>query len=121
MNAKVKMISMYVLQYLLAFAFIAAGATKLSANPMMVENFANFGFASWFLFFIGGAELLGGLGLVISKYVHPKLPMLATIGLMIIMVGAIGTHIFAGDPIVAAIPAAVLFLLLGLHLKIINS
>lgn len=120
MKEKIKMVSVYALRYLLALAFIAAGSSKLMSNPMTVETFANFGLPIGFMFFIGACQVLGGLGLVISQLVHKKLPFLATLGLMIIMAGAIGMHLYAKDPITAAVPAMVLLGLLGLNLKIIR-
>ena len=108
------------LQVLLVLLFLGPAFMKLTANPMIVAAFENFGYAPWFMYFIGVAELLGALGIAFGGFIHKKLPVLATLGLMTIMVGAIGSHIVFGDPITAAIPAAVNFLLLGVYLRMIK-
>lgn len=107
------------LQVLLVLLFLGPAYMKLSANPMIVESFNNFGYAPWFMYFIGAAELLGALGIAFGGRIHKKLPILATGGLMVIMVGAIGSHLTFGDPIGATVPAFVFFLLLGAYLKVL--
>lgn len=109
------------LRVLLVLLFLGPAYMKLSANPMIVANFENFGYATWFMYFIGAAELLGALGIAFGGRINDKLPKLATIGLMIIMAGAIGSHLVFGDPITSAIPAAVFLVLLGLYLRILRK
>lgn len=106
-----------VLQVLLVLLFLGPAFMKLTADPMMAAAFENFGYALWFMYFIGAAELLGALGIAFGGYVNKKLPKLATLGLMIVMIGAVGSHITFGDPLTAAIPATVFFILLALHLR----
>jgi putative oxidoreductase len=108
------------LQVLLVLLFIGPAMMKLTANPMIVTSFENFGYTPWFMYFIGTAELLGALGIAFGSFVHKKLPLLAVLGLMIIMIGAVGSHITFGDPITAAIPATVFFILLATHLRVLS-
>lgn len=100
--SKTQNIITWVPSALLAAAFIAAGAGKLAGVEMLHLSFANMGLPAWFGYFIGAAEVAGGLGLLL-----PRLASSAAAGLTVIMLGAIGYHL-AFDPISAAIPAIVL-------------
>lgn len=109
------------LRVILTLLFLGPAFMKLTANPMIVESFSNFGYPMTFMYFIGAAELLGALGIAFGQYINVKLPQLATAGLMIIMIGAVGSHIIFGDPLVAAIPAMVFFALLATYLRILKK
>jgi uncharacterized membrane protein YphA (DoxX/SURF4 family) len=63
----------------------------------------------WFLRFIGVAELLGGIGLVLPwlTRIQPKLTPLAAAGLVIIMIGAIVVTLMTGQIAMALFPLAV--------------
>jgi hypothetical protein len=67
----------------------------------------------WFLRFIGVAELLGGLGLILPSLlrIRPGLTPLAAAGLVIIMAGATGMTLAAGAVGPAMFPLAVGLLL----------
>jgi putative oxidoreductase len=87
-------------QILTALAFLAAGGSKLSSAPAMVDMFEKVGFGQWFRYVTGSLEVAGAL-LVI-------LPRTASIGgwlLATVMIGAIGTHllIIGGSPVPAAV------------------
>ena len=79
---------LWTLQILLALLFLWAGGFKLVAP---VEQLAGpVAFPEWFLRFIGLAEFLGGLGLILpaALRIRPGLTPLAAAGLVIIMIGA---------------------------------
>jgi hypothetical protein len=80
----------------IANSFILATAYKLQNMSYMLNFFRHSGYANWFLYFIMSVELLGALGILI----HYKLKTgpLAAWGLMIIMFGAIYTHLQNDDP-----------------------
>jgi uncharacterized membrane protein YphA (DoxX/SURF4 family) len=89
--------AVWIVQILLALAFIAAGfmkATqpkeKLYANMQWVEDFS-----PNIIKAIGVIEILGGLGLVLPALtgILPWLTPLAGIGLALDMIGAILTHV----------------------------
>jgi uncharacterized membrane protein YphA (DoxX/SURF4 family) len=87
-------------QILAALAFLAAGGSKLSGAPAMVEMFEKIGFGQWFRYVTGSLEVAGALLLL--------LPRTAAIGgwlLAAVMIGAIGTHLFliGGNPVPAAV------------------
>jgi uncharacterized membrane protein YphA (DoxX/SURF4 family) len=82
-------IATWVLQGLLGLLFVFAGAMKF-ITPME-EMTRDMPLPAAFLYFIGVAELLGGLGLILPgalKFQRGLTP-LAAIGLTIIMIGAV--------------------------------
>lgn len=89
---------------LLAVPMIAAGSAKLAGVPALHESFAVMGLPSWFGYFIGAAEVAGGIGLLI-----PRLSALAALGLAPIMGGAVYFHLAFAVP--SFVPALVLLML----------
>ena len=85
--------ALWIVQGLLAAVFLFAGSTKLI---LPIEVLTSMGspnqivLAGWFLRFIGIAEVLGAIGLILSRLLHirPRLTPLAAMGLVIIMIGA---------------------------------
>src|SRR5262249_40412586 len=63
----------------------------------------------WFVLFIGVCAGLGALGLSLPGLLHirPGLTPLATAGLVIIMIGAVGYTLAAGDVAPALLPLVV--------------
>ena len=88
--------SSYVLRGLcfsVSIAFLAVEIGKLTHDADMRQFFLESGFPVWFLYFVIIAEILGAIGLFITKLIVP-----AAIGLTILMLGAIYTHYNNGDP-----------------------
>ena len=116
MNAKTKNIVSWVISGLLALLFLFAGSGKLMNDPTTVANFEKWGFSGSFMMIIGVLEVLGGIGLLI-----PKLRLLAALGLVGIMLGAVGTHVMNGEfsepMFFVSIIALVLLLVLAFVLK----
>jgi uncharacterized membrane protein YphA (DoxX/SURF4 family) len=82
-------IATWVLQVLLGLQFVFAGVMKF---VMPIEEMTkNMPLPAAFLYFIGAAELAGGLGLILPGALRIKrgLTPLAAIGLTIIMIGAV--------------------------------
>jgi uncharacterized membrane protein YphA (DoxX/SURF4 family) len=107
-------IVIWVLQGLLAAAFAAAGLmkltqprTKLTQNMGWVEDFSDSGVKG-----IGGVELLAAIGLILpaATKILPVLTPLAATGLVLVMIGAIVTHVRRNENQMIA-PAAVLLIL----------
>lgn len=94
------------LSVLLALAFAGAGLSKLAGPAAAGEAFTHFGYPAWLALFIGTCETAGAVGLIVSR-----LRLLAALGLSIIMLGAIGSHLL-NDPPANALPALVLLALL---------
>ena len=99
--------ALWIVQGLLAVLFLWAGGMKLVlpieklAGPMPLSGL--------FLRFIGVAEMLGAIGLVLPGLLHirPGLTPLAAAGLVIIMIGATVLGLAAGDVAMALIPLVV--------------
>jgi ubiquinone/menaquinone biosynthesis C-methylase UbiE len=88
-----------VVRGLLALLFVSGGATKLIGTGGTVEGFASLG-GDVMRHVVGSAELLGGLGLLLPPTVLP-----AAVGLALLMVGAIASHltVLGGSPLPAAV------------------
>ncbi len=103
---------LWIIQVLLALLFLFAGVTKLILP--IEEMTKQMPMPGMFLRFLGVAEVLGGLGLILPGLFRIKtwLTPLAAIGLMIIVIGAtvvtlkIGGGAMALMPLVTAILCA---------------
>jgi DoxX-like family len=103
-------VALWVVQGLLAALFLFAGGAKLVlpldqlAGPVALPG--------WFLRFIGAAEVLGALGLVLPGLlrIRPGLTPLAAAGLVIIMIGATAVMWVGGMVAVALINVVVALL-----------
>jgi uncharacterized membrane protein YphA (DoxX/SURF4 family) len=109
-------IAVWILQFLLAIAFCAAGLMKLlRPKEELRERMAWVeGVTPRGIKLIGLIELLGGLGLVLPALtgIAPILTLLAAIGLAIVMLAAIIVHRRIGDPLGQMVPALLLLVLL---------
>jgi putative oxidoreductase len=87
-SGKARLIALWILSGFLALAFLAAGGSKLAGVPAMVQVFDKVGFGQWFRYFTGLLEIVGAIGLLISRYAF-----YAALLLVIVMVGAIIAHL----------------------------
>ena len=80
--------TLWIFQWLLAALFVFTGGTKLVLP--IEEMTKQMPLPGWFLRFIGVAEILGAIGLILPGLLHirPGLTPLAASGLVIIMIGA---------------------------------
>jgi uncharacterized membrane protein YphA (DoxX/SURF4 family) len=99
-------IALWILQALLAALFLFAGGTKLIMPIEEMTKQMQVPMPGWFLRFIGVAELLGGIGLVLPwlTRIQPKLTPLAAAGLVIIMIGAVAVTVLSGEIAMALFP-----------------
>ncbi|MDB5082297.1 MAG: DoxX family protein [Chloroflexi bacterium] len=114
-------IALWAVQIIIGLLFFMAGATKVSrpipalARSMTWVN----SFSPPFVRFIGAAELLGGLGLIIpaATGILSWLTPLAAAGLTIIMLGAVVYHLRHREiniaPVTLLLSALALFVLVG--------
>ncbi len=101
---------LWAVQGLLALAFLFAGVSKFVMSvEEMTAQMPPLPMAGAFLRFIGAAEVLGPLGLVLPGLlkIRPGLPPLAAAGLTIIMMGATVLTAATGGGVLALIPLAV--------------
>ena len=87
-------ILLWVLQVLLALAFVAHGALFLSPPPD-IAVMINATLPRWFQVFLGIAEVLAGIGLILPGVtrVMPSLVAWAAIGIMVVMISATVWHL----------------------------
>ena len=97
-------IALWVVQSLLAAMFLFAGSMKFIMT--VAEMTKQIPFPGWFLHFIGAAEILGALGLILPGVlkIRTGLTLLAVVGLVIIMIGATVTTLFTPAPAGAVVP-----------------
>jgi len=100
-------ITLWVIQAVLAALFLFAGGFKLVTPIAALAAQAHMSGA--FLKFIGVAETLGALGLVLPGItrIHTELTSLAATGLVIIMIGAVIVSVIQGPAIGAIVPFVV--------------
>jgi hypothetical protein len=97
-------VALWIIQGLLAALFLFAGGVKF-AMPLD-EMVAQSGLAGPLILFVGAAEVLGALGLVLPGLlrIRPGLTPLAAAGLAIIMVGATLITLATMDAVLALMP-----------------
>ena len=102
---------LWVLQALLAMLFMFSGVMKFIIP--VAEMTKQIPFPGWFLHFIGGAEILGAIGLVLPGILRIRtgLTPLAAAALVVIMIGATALNLKAGQR-----PAALITVVVGLIL-----
>lgn len=102
-------IALWIVQGLLAALFLWAGGIKLVMPIEEMMKQMPLPMPGWFLRFIGVAEILGALGLILPWLlrVQPGLTTLAAAGLVIIMIGAVVLTLMTGDIVMALIPLVV--------------
>ncbi|WP_159943490.1 MULTISPECIES: DoxX family protein [unclassified Nocardiopsis] len=94
---------LWVLQVLLAGAFLLAACTKLAATPQAIAGFEQIGLGLWLMYAIGLIELLGALALLVPALSGP-----AALGLSSLLVGAALTQLLVAEPVTALVPLAYL-------------
>ena len=101
-------IVLWILQVLLALAFLAHGWMFLFPSPEIAAQM-NASLPRWFQLFLGVAEILAGIGLILPGLtrIHPWLVSWAAGGIMIVMVAATILHLVRGE-IQAAVVTAIL-------------
>jgi len=103
--------SLWAVQILLALLFLFAGGMKLILP--ITDMTKDVPMPGWFLRFIGVAEALGAIGLILPRLlrIQQALTPLAAVGLAIIMVGATVLRVSTGGGATALIPLVVGLLL----------
>ena len=102
-------IVLWVLQILLAVAFFAHGCLFLWPPASVVEQM-NALLPRWFQLFLGVAEILGAVGLILPGLTRilPWLVTWAAGGIMIVMVSATAWHVVRGEISSAAVTLVLL-------------
>lgn len=87
-TSRARTVFAWILSGLLATLFVLASLGKITGHEMTVEMFTEWGYAPWFMYLIGVLEIAGAVGLLV-----PKLWRWAILGLEILMLGAVYTHL----------------------------
>lgn len=88
---------------LLSLIFVLSGSAKLAGLDFEIQAFERWGYALWFMYAIGVAEVAGGLALWWSR-----VSAWASAGLSLVMVGAVGTHLIHAEWGMLAVASAIL-------------
>lgn len=82
-----------IIAYMLGVAHLVFGVTKLVGIPSMIQEFTEiWNFPMWFMYFVGVAQVLGGLALFTRQ-----LRMPASLAMALVMIGAIATAIVSAQ------------------------
>jgi uncharacterized membrane protein YphA (DoxX/SURF4 family) len=95
----------WVLSGLLALAFVAAGAAKLTGQQMMVAEFETFGLPLWFMYLTGLLEVAGAVLVLVPRLAFAGAGLLACI-----MLGALAAHLSHGQAAMIGAPALLLIM-----------
>lgn len=103
-RARAAIIVLWVLQILAAAMFLFTGTVKLISAEEPVRVFGIIGIGQWFRYFTGVLEVGGAIMLLI-----PRFAGVGALLLMVVMTGAIATHLFVigGNPAGAMLMFAV--------------
>lgn len=106
-------ITLWVLQVLLAVAFLAHGLLLLFPPATLVDQMNSI-MSTGFRNFLGVAEVLAAIGLTLPGItrIQPWWISSATVGLMVVMTGATVLHTQRGE-VSSAVTTAILFVLLA--------
>jgi hypothetical protein len=85
-----------VLATLIVLFFAALGALKVAAVPTMAERARHVGFTATSYRWIGLLELAGAAGVALGAVV-PWLGVVAAVGLLLLLAGALAAHLRGGD------------------------
>lgn len=112
-------IALWIASGLLALAYIFAGATKALRPKDKLTNLPwTEDYSAGTVKFIGVAEFLGGLGLILPWLtgIAPVLTPIAAVGLVIVQALAIGAHVRRRE--FSVIPMNVVLLLIALFIAV---
>jgi len=100
-----------VLQALVGVGFLLFGFMKLSGDPTQVEAFNNiYGYGTGFMYVVGSIEVISAAGLLLGFWKKKLIPAFSGV-LVIVMAGAVFTHLQAGQGFGVALTPLILLIL----------
>ena len=96
--------TIWVLGAMLALGFLLIGAAKVLALPVMRQRAMHLGFSVKAYRGIGLLELAGAAGLIVGLAV-PVIGLMAAAGFLLLLGGALATHVLHRDALSTAAPA----------------
>jgi putative oxidoreductase len=100
-----------ILQVVVGVGFLLFGFMKLSGDPSQVEAFNDiYGYNTGFMYVVGGVEVISALGILLGLWKKGLVPVFS-VTLIIVMAGAVVTHLQAGQGFGVALMPLVLLIL----------
>lgn len=96
---------------LLGVAMVGAGGMKLAGAEDLVEDFERYGYPQWFRALTGAIEVLAAVVLFASFFMSSSIELLGSVVVVVVMFGALVTHVKVGDDVSDMIPPVVLLAL----------
>lgn len=97
--------AVYAVMALLTLGFLMFGGSKLAGQQMHVENFARWGYPTWFMYLTGLIEVVGAVLLW-----PQRTRLIGALLLVATMLGAILTHLVNGEAAFITMPVVLLLL-----------
>lgn len=110
-------VTAWILAAVLAIGFLCLGLAKVLALPSMRQRAARLGFTAAAYRLIGVAELAGAVGLLV-ELAAPVIGILAAVGLLLLLAGALTTHVRHRDSVHEAGPAVLFSLVDAAYLAV---
>lgn len=104
---KLRSIFLWTLRGIISLGFLLASSGKLFQSEAVINMFQEWGYVNGFYLLIGICELLLAILILV-----PKTSLYSAIGLIILMTGALGTHLLH-DPLLEIIRPLVFMVLLA--------
>ena len=109
-----------IIQILLAAEYVMFGILKLSTHDLQMEVFTStYGFSVGFMYIVGAVELVAGFGLIIGLW-HPRIALLSTGVIAMIMASAMLTHIRSHEGMRTAV-LPIIFLFMAIFIVVRSS
>ncbi len=105
-HRSLKTVGLWAVTLLSSVLFIAAAVPQIGDYGFFSERFEQWGYPGWFQLGIGIAEIVAAIFLII-----PSTAFYAAGVLMVIMGGAVFTHLALGEAVYAIVPAIMLLAL----------
>ena len=100
-----KYIALWIASALVAIIMMVAGWAKVADAEMLVHNFSKWGYPHWFRYAVGTLEIVSSVLLLMPKF---RVYGASVIGGLLI--GAVWTHVAAGEYFMIPIPGILLVL-----------
>lgn len=112
----------HIVQGILTLGFLMAGLTKLFSSAEQIREIYTdpLGYPSTFMYVIGAIELIAALALI-AGYRWRRIAVGSSLVLVIVMIGAIASHLMVNAAADTILPAMYLILLIVLLVRLIRN
>lgn len=101
-----------VVTVLLTLAFLGSGVMKLTGQEQIRQGFEHWGYPVFFMYVIGLCEVAGAIGMWLARFSYA-----AKVCLILLMAGAVGTHLVF-DTFMEALAPIILIILIAVTLAL---